>query len=125
VLSSVFAVMALLLVCVGLYGVVALDVVRRTHEIGIRMALGGRAGEVLWMVLKNCSLTLGIGLPAGVLATVIASRLIQNQLFGVSPSDPLAICTAAFVVGLVTLLAGYLPARGATKADPMVALRYD
>ena len=124
-LSGFFSLLALLLACIGLYGVMTYGVVRRTNEIGIRMALGAREGGVLWMVLRESLVVLGIGVAVGVPATLAAVRLVQSGLFGLSPFDPLTLCVAICVVSAVTLLAGYLPARRATRVDPMVALRYE
>jgi ABC-type antimicrobial peptide transport system permease subunit len=124
-LSGFFSLLALLLVCLGLYGVMTYGVVRRTNEIGIRMALGAQAGGVLWMVLHESIVVSGVGLVVGVPATLAATRLVQSGLFGLGPFDPLTLFVAMGVVAAVTLLAGYLPARRATKVDPMVALRYE
>lgn len=124
-LSGFFSLLALLLACIGLYGVMTYGVVRRTNEIGIRMALGARESGVLWMVLRESLVVLGIGVAVGVPATLAAARLVQSGLFGLSPFDPLTLCVAIGVVSAVTLLAGYLPARQATRVDPMVALRYE
>ncbi|MGB6683916.1 MAG: FtsX-like permease family protein [Candidatus Acidiferrum sp.] len=95
------------------------------NEIGIRMALGARESGVLWMVLRESLVVLGIGVAVGVPATLAAARLVQSGLFGLSPFDPLTLCAAICVVSAVTLLAVYLPARKATKIDPLVALRYE
>jgi ABC-type antimicrobial peptide transport system permease subunit len=124
-LSGFFALLALSLACIGLYGVMSYNVVRRTNEIGIRMALGAQPGSVLWMVLRESVILLGAGVIIGVPLTLAAMRLIQSQLFGLSSSDPVTIGAAIFAIGLVSALAGYLPARRATKVDPMVALRYE
>jgi ABC-type lipoprotein release transport system permease subunit len=124
-LSSFFSGLALLLACIGLYGVMTYNVVRRTNEIGIRIALGARNESVLWMVLKESLLLLGIGVALGVPATLAATRLVQTQLFGVKPSDPVTLAAAIFIIAGVTLLAAYFPARRAAKVDPMVALRYE
>jgi ABC-type antimicrobial peptide transport system permease subunit len=101
------------------------NVVRRTNEIGIRIALGAETGGVLWLVLKESLLLLGAGVVIGVPVALAAMRLVRNQLFGLSPSDPITLCAATLLIGLVTMLAGYLPARRAAKVDPMVALRYE
>jgi predicted permease len=122
-LSSFFSLLALLLACIGLYGVMTYNVVRRTNEIGIRIALGARNESVLWMVLKECMLLLGIGIALGVPATLAATRLVQTQLFELKASDPVTLAFAVFVIAGVTLFAAYLPARRAAKVDPMVALR--
>jgi hypothetical protein len=124
-LSSFFALLALLLACVGLYGVMNYNVVRRTNEIGIRMALGAQRGGVLWLVLKESVTLLGIGIAAGVPVTLAATRLIRTQLFGLGQADPLSFAAAILCLTLASVVAGYLPARRATKVDPMVALRYE
>jgi ABC-type antimicrobial peptide transport system permease subunit len=124
-LSSFFSVLALLLACIGLYGVMTYNVVRRTNEIGIRIALGAQNERVLWMVLKESMLLLGIGIAVGVPATLAATRLVQTQLFGVKASDPVTLAFAVFIIGGVTLLAAYLPARRAANVDPLIALRYE
>jgi predicted permease len=124
-LSIFFALLALLLVCIGLYGVMTYSVVRRTNEIGVRMALGAQQGGVLWLILRESIVVLLVGIAVGVPATLGAMRLIESALFGLKPSDPLTLAGAAAVVAAVTLLASYLPARRATQVDPMVALRYE
>ncbi|HEY6185295.1 MAG TPA: ABC transporter permease, partial [Terriglobales bacterium] len=124
-LSSFFSLLALLLACIGLYGVMTYNVVRRTNEIGIRIALGAQNKKVLWMVLKESMFLLGIGIGVGVPATLAATRLIQAQLFGLKASDPITLASAIFVIACVTLLAAFLPARRAAQVDPMVALRYE
>jgi predicted permease len=124
-LSAFFSLLALSLACVGLYGVMTYNVVRRTHEIGVRMALGAPKGGVLWMVLKESLLLLVIGLALGIPAALAANHVIRAGLFGVSPSDPLTLVVAVLVLAAVILAAAYLPARRATKIDPMVALRYE
>jgi predicted permease len=124
-LSSFFALLALLLAAVGLYGVMSYNVVRRTNEIGIRMALGAQPAGVLWLVLRESTLILAIGVGLGVPITLAATRLVQSQLYDLSPFDPVIVIAAAAFVACVTVLAGYFPARRATKVDPMVALRYE
>jgi predicted permease len=124
-LSIFFALLALLLVCIGLYGVMTYSVVRRTNEIGVRMALGAQQGGVLWLILRESVVVLAIGIAVGVPATLAAMRLIESALFGLKPSDPFTLLGAVAAVAAVTLLAAYLPARRATKVDPMVALRYE
>jgi ABC-type antimicrobial peptide transport system permease subunit len=122
-LCTWFAMLALILTSVGLYGVMTYNVARRTNEIGIRMALGAQNREVLWMVLKESLLLLGAGIILGVPATIAATRLVGAQLFGLSSSDPLTFAAAILAISTVTILAGYFPARRATRVDPMVALR--
>jgi predicted permease len=124
-LSGFFSLLALLLACIGVYGVMTYNVLRRVNEIGIRMALGAESGKVLRMVLKESLMLLGVGVAAGIPATVAATRLIKGQLFGVSATDPSTIITAVVLVAAVTVLSGYLPARRAARVDPMVALRYE
>jgi ABC-type antimicrobial peptide transport system permease subunit len=122
-LCTWFAVLALLLTSIGLYGVMTYNVARRTHEIGVRMALGAQNREVQWMILRESLLLLGIGIVLGVPATMAATRLVGAQLFGLTPSDPLAFITAIVAISTVALLAAYFPARRATRVDPIVALR--
>ena len=122
-LCTWFAVLALLLTSIGLYGVMTYNVARRTHEIGVRMALGAQNREVQWMILRESLLLLGIGVLLGVPATMAATRLVGAQLFGLSPSDPPTFVAALLAISIVALLAAYFPARRATRVDPMVALR--
>lgn len=124
-LSSFFSLLALLLACIGLYGVMSYNVVRRANEIGIRMALGAKAGEVLWMVLRETVVLLLVGIAIGVPVTLAATRYVESQLFGLSFFDPLTVAGAVVSIAVVTVAAGYLPARRATKVDPLVALRYE
>ena len=105
--------------------VMTYNVVRRTNEIGIRMALGAQNNRVLWMVLKESLLLLGIGIALGVPATLAATRLVQAQLFGLSPSDPFTLTAAVLMIAIVTLATAWFPARRAAQVDPMVALRYE
>jgi predicted permease len=124
-LVSFFGLLALVLACIGLYGVMAHAVARRTNEIGIRMALGADSRKILWMVLRE---TLGLvlaGIVIGVPAALAAGRLISSQLFEMDSADPLTILTATAVLTAVAALAGYLPARRAARLDPMVALCFE
>ncbi|HEY9126480.1 MAG TPA: FtsX-like permease family protein, partial [Acidobacteriaceae bacterium] len=122
-LTAVFAALALILAAIGLYGVMSYAVVRRTSEIGIRLALGAQARAVLWMVLKDALVLLGVGLVIGLPLTFAVTRLVRGQLFGLSPADPAAFAVAIGVVAGMTVLASWLPAMRASKVDPMVALR--
>jgi ABC-type antimicrobial peptide transport system permease subunit len=101
------------------------NVVRRTNEIGIRIALGARSGGILWMVLRESLLLLVTGIAIGVPATLAVTRLVRSQLFGLSPFDVATISTAVMTIAAVILVAAYMPARRAAKVDPMVALRYE
>jgi predicted permease len=122
-LASFFGLLALLLACVGLYGVMSYGVARRTNEIGIRMALGAQGRSVLWLVLREALLLVGIGLVVGVLASLALTKTAASLLYELKPNDPLTIAMATLVLMVVALLAGYLPARRAARVDPMVALR--
>ena len=124
-LSSFFGLMALFLAAIGLYGAMAYAVARRSGEIGIRMALGARAGDVLWMILRETLLVAALGIALGVPAALALARVVRSQLFGLSPSDPATLVAATLLLLAASVLAGYLPARRATKVDPMVALRYE
>ncbi len=125
ILLAIFAVLALLLSCVGIYGVISYVVGQRTHEIGIRMALGAQRSDVLRMVLAEGARMALVGVTAGIAGALALTRLMANQLFGVSAYDPLTFSAVAVVLGLVALLACYLPARRAVRVDPMIALRYE
>jgi putative ABC transport system permease protein len=124
-LLSGFGVLALALAGIGLYGVLAFAVARRTHEIGIRMALGARRSHVLGLVAGQGLILTLVGLPAGLICAFGLTRLIASSLYGVQPTDPLTFVGAAVFVAVVALVASYLPARRAAKGDPMVALRYE
>jgi predicted permease len=122
-LSSGFGLLALLLSCLGLYGILSYTVARRTNEIGIRMALGAERRDVLWLVLRDALRLVLLGALLGILAAVAAARLVSSQLFGISAADPAAIGLATLLLLAVAAIAGYLPARRATLVDPLVALR--
>jgi predicted permease len=123
VLSSVFGVASLLLVSIGLYGVVSEWAGQRTREIGLRMALGATAAGVRWMVLREGFAVVALGVVIGLPAAAAASRLLTGLLFGLSPTDPTALAAASVTLFGVAAAAAYLPARGASRMDPMVALR--
>jgi predicted permease len=124
-LTILFALLALLLACIGLYGVMSYNVVRRTNEIGIRLALGAQTQTVLWMVLQESLLLLCVGLALGLPLTFAGTRLIRQQLFGITAVDPSTFAAAIAIVSAMTVIAAWLPARRATRVDPMVALRCD
>jgi macrolide transport system ATP-binding/permease protein len=124
-LCSVFAILALVIACVGLYGTMAYTVARRTSEIGIRMALGAPRGSVIWMVLREVCVLVAIGLAISVPTAIGTSRLIESFLFDMTPNDPRALGLAAAILLSAALLAGYGPARKASQVDPMIALRHE
>jgi len=123
VLSGFFGVLALLLAVIGLYGVMTLAVTARTSEIGVRMALGAQRGDVIGMILRQVLITTAAGLAVGVPATLGASRFVQSMIFGLPARDPGTLALAAAVLVGAALMAGYLPARHASRIDPMSALR--
>ena len=124
-LSILFGLLGLLLACVGLYGIVSYGVIRRTHEIGVRMALGAQSDEMIWLsarqglALTLAGVAIGLGIAAGV------ARYLGSLLFGVRPIDPLTFGAVSLLLGSVAFLACYIPARRATRVDPLVALRYE
>jgi predicted permease len=124
-LVSFFGLLALLLASIGLYGVMAHGVVRRTKEIGIRMALGAERRGIIWMVMRETILLVLAGIVIGVPVALGAARLISSQLFGLGPADPFTLIVSALVLVAVASLAGFLPARKAAKVNPLPALRYE
>jgi predicted permease len=122
-LTSLFSMLALLLAAIGLYGVMSYNVVRRTNEIGIRLALGANGANVLRMIMRESILLLAIGTGVGLPLAIMAARIIKGQLFAVDAIDPMSFAIALLVVSTMTVLAGWLPARRAAKVDPVTALR--
>jgi hypothetical protein len=122
-LSTSFGLVALFLVCVGLYGVISQWAGQRTGEIGLRMALGATQAGVRWLVLRQAFALVAIGVAVGLPAAMAGARLLGGMLFGLSPMDPATLTVASLVLFGVALLAAYLPARRAARIDPMVALR--
>ncbi len=124
-LLGLFASMALVLAATGIFGVISYSVSQQTREIGIRMALGAQSGEVLRQVLKEGARMVAVGLALGLMGSLAATRFIATLLFGVKPADPLTFAAVAAMLTIVALVASYIPARRATRVDPMVALRYE
>jgi predicted permease len=124
-LSTGFAILALVIACVGLYGTMSYGVARRTGEIGIRMALGAQRGNVVWMVLREVLILATGGLAIGVPVALGTSKLVEDLLFGIKPNDPRSLAVAVMTLLSAALLAGYLPARRASRIDPIVALRHE
>jgi len=124
-LSGFFGLLALLLASIGLYGILSYGVASRTKEIGIRMALGARPREVLSLILREAVLLVLVGVVVGLPVVFGATRFASTLLFGLTPTDPISLGLAALLMFAVALTAGYIPARRATKVDPLVALRYE
>jgi predicted permease len=124
-LSSFFAGLALLLAAIGLYGILSYSVAGRTREIGVRMALGAQRGSVLKMILQEAGILVLIGVVIGIPSAILTSRLFSSMLFGLKGTDPVSMLLVIAVLLTITLLASYIPARRATKVDPMIALRYE
>jgi ABC-type antimicrobial peptide transport system permease subunit len=117
--------LALLMACVGLYGTMSYNVARQVGEIGIRMALGAERGAVVWMILRRVLVLAAVGLAISVPAALIGAQLVRSFLFQVEPNDPGTLALAGIVLLSATILAGYVPARRASRIDPQVALRQE
>jgi predicted permease len=125
VLSAGFGLLATVLASVGLYGVMAFVVARRTKELGLRLALGAEPGSVIWMVMREVLVLLAIGLAIGVPAALALGRYVASQLYGIEPNDPSMAFTTGVLLALVAVTAGLVPARKASRIDPILALRYE
>jgi putative ABC transport system permease protein len=110
---------------VGVFGVLAYSVAQRTREIGVRVALGATPGGILKMVLGQGLITVAIGLAVGLAGSLLLTRTMRSMLFEISPNDPLTVAGIALLLLLIAMLASYIPARRATRVDPMIALRYE
>jgi ABC-type antimicrobial peptide transport system permease subunit len=124
-LATLFGALALVLACIGLYGLLSYGVVRRAREFGIRMAIGARRSTVVWLVLRETFVLVAAALVCGLLVVIGLGRYLQNVLFDVSPRDPLAIGAAIALLVAVAMLAAFLPARRASRINPMTALRQE
>jgi len=124
-LCSAFGLLALAIACVGLYGTISYGVSKRTSEIGVRMALGARRGTVVWMMLRDVCVLAGLGLAISLPAALAATKLVESFLFQMKRNDPLALTAAVLTMAAATLLAGYIPARNASRINPMSALRHE
>jgi len=125
VLLAVFAQIAFVLAAVGVYGVVSYDVSQRTNEIGIRLALGAKRGDVLLLILGQSAVLAGLGIAAGLAGAWALTRLMTTMLYGVEPTDTYTFVTIPLLLGAVVLMAGYLPSRRAMALDPAAALRHE
>ena len=124
-LSTVFGLLATILAAVGLYGLMAYNVVQRTREIGIRMALGAAQRDVVWMVMRDVLILVGVGIAVGVPAALALTSIVRSQLYGLSGHDPITLILATVGLAIVAFAAGYIPALRASRLDPMRALRYE
>jgi ABC-type antimicrobial peptide transport system permease subunit len=124
-LASFFSAFALFLTCIGLFGVVSYTVTHRTREIGVRMALGARVFDVLRMILREALVMTGIGVAIGTTGALALTDTVRSLLFGIEPNDPTTLLAAVVLIALAAGFAAYLPARRASRVDPIAALRYE
>jgi ABC-type antimicrobial peptide transport system permease subunit len=124
-LLSIFAIAGLVLTLIGIYGVIAYSVRQRTREMGIRIALGAQSGSLLRLVLRQAVILAVTGAVCGVIGSLLLMRLLASQLFAIKPGDPVTLIGAALLMMIVALAASWIPARRATKVDPIIALRYE
>jgi predicted permease len=125
VLTSGFGVLALVLACIGIYGIMAYAVARRTNEIGIRLALGAPTRQVMRMILSEALVLTSIGVGAGLATALLLTRAVRSMLFGLKPNDPLTLVIAGMLLLAVALLASFIPARAAARVNPIQALRHE
>ena len=114
-----------MLVCIGLYGIVGYSVARRVNEIGLRMALGAKPANVLWLVMRESLWLVGAGLLIGVPIALVSAHAISALLFGLTPVDPLSLALSILILLFFSAIAGYIPARKASRVNPLVTLRYE
>jgi putative ABC transport system permease protein len=124
-LLSIFAALALVLAAIGMYSVITYSVTQRTHEIGLRMALGAKHTDVLRLVLRQGMVLTGFGVGLGIAGALALTRLLESYFYRVQPTDPIAFSSTALLLGVVAMLASYIPARRATRVDPLIALRHE
>jgi ABC-type antimicrobial peptide transport system permease subunit len=124
-LSTAFGVIATLMAALGLYGVTAFSVARRTREIGLRSALGASTRTVVWLVLREVLVMLGVGVAIALPCAIVLGRYAESQFFGVTPADAMSLATAGAALAVAALAAGWLPARRASRVSPLIALSHD
>jgi ABC-type antimicrobial peptide transport system permease subunit len=125
ILGGLFGVLALIVAAIGLFGLLAFQVSRRTNELGVRMALGATRRAMIGLVLRDVAGMVVAGILMGTTVALTLSGLARSMLFGLTPTDPAAFVTAASILGLTALVAGWLPARRASRVDPLIALRHE
>jgi ABC-type antimicrobial peptide transport system permease subunit len=124
-LSAFFGLLAVFLVCIGIYGLMSYAIARRTNEIGVRMALGAGRSSILWLIMREILVLIATGIAIGVPLALAGNRLISRMLYGLSPEDPASLLAAIVLLIAIAGLAGYLPARKASLVEPTEALRYE